>query len=283
MSDVSINYSVESRGASPAPSSGPTLVAPPRLSISPNSANNIMEARDDLDAATLRGIAEGLVATIRGRDALHRTERARLTSRVEGLEQRLQHYTDIFDRAPPGYIDNGSHFPNFTIPIPGSGGLSTPAKWIKLMDDGRVAGYSQDQGPSDFPTIADIYLAPVYDSSTPFEPLPHWFRHLLNGNNAQYHQLREAVAALNDWAHLAEIKRYKQLEDDICQAQAQINSLRADIEGWSQSKDLCEGRLAAGRTHEQVAHLQGQQARALGARGGTARRARFMDGRGRRI
>jgi hypothetical protein len=283
MSDVSINYSVESRASSPAPSSGPTLVAPPRMSISPNSANNIMEARDDLDAATLRGIAEGLVATIKGRDAMHRAERARLTSRVEGLEQRLQHYTDIFEQPPPGYVNNGTRLPAFTIPIPGSGGLSTPAKWVKLLDDGKAAGYSQDQGPSDLPTIADIFLSPSYDNTGPFEPLPHWFRHLLNGNNAQYHQLREAVGALDNWAHLAEIKRYRQLEDDVNQAQSQINSLRADIEGWSQARDLCEGRIAAGRTHEQVAHLQGQQPRQLGARGGTARRARFMDGRGRRI
>jgi hypothetical protein len=214
---------------------------------------------------------------------MHRANQARLTSQVEGLEQRLQHYMDIFKKAPPGYVDNGDRFPAFAIPIAGLGGLSTPAKWIKLMDNGCVAGYSQDQGPLDLPTIADIYLSPAYDSSTPFEPLPHWFCHLLNGNNAQYHQLREAVGALDSWAHLAKVKRYRQLEDDICHTQAQINSLHADIEGWSQSKDLCEGWLAAGRTPEQVAHLQGQQTRQLGARGGTARQAQFMDGCGHRI
>src|SRR5579859_2340101 len=274
MSDMSVNFSNESRASSP----GPTLVPPPTLSISPHSAQAIVDGNPDLDAITLRGIAEGLVATIKSRDAQYRQERNHLAARIEGLEKNLEHYTNTFETAPPGYIENGSRFPEFTIPIPGSHGLSSPAKWIKLLDDGRVAGYSDTSGRSDLPAIADIYLVPVYDGHTPFEPLPSWFRRLLLGNDAQYNLLKEATQGLEQWAHMAEVKRYRGLQDDIEQAQAQINSLRADIEGWSQSKELCEGRLAAGRTHEWVAHLQGHESRQLGMRGGP-RRARF--GRGR--
>src|SRR5579859_7561184 len=104
MSDMSINLSNESRASSP----GPTLVPPPTLSISPNSAQAIAEGNPDLDAITLRGIAEGLVATIKSRDAQYRQEKIRLSARIDGLEKNLEYYTNTYETAPPGYIENGS-------------------------------------------------------------------------------------------------------------------------------------------------------------------------------
>ena len=108
------------------------------------------------------------------------------------------------------------------------------------MEDGWVAGYSEVQGPSDPPTITDMYLNPSYHSTDPYEPMPCWFHRMLTGDPAQYYTLREAIGKLDNWAHLAEVTRYRKLEDDIVTAQAQVNSLRADIKGWTQAKELCE-------------------------------------------
>ena len=66
---------------------------------------------------------------------------------------------------------------------------------------------------------------------------------MLTGDTAHYYTLREAVGKLDNWAHLAEVSHYRKLEDDIVTAQTQINSLQADIKGWTQAKELCEGRL----------------------------------------
>src|ERR1700676_846081 len=118
MSDMSVNLSTKSRASSP----GPTLIPPPTLSISPNSTQAIVEGNPDLDAITLRGIAEGLVATIKSWDAQYRQEKNHLNACIEGLERNLEHYTNTYETAPPGYIENGNRFPEFTIPIPGSHG-----------------------------------------------------------------------------------------------------------------------------------------------------------------
>ena len=119
----------------------------------------------------------------------------------------------------------------------------------------------------DLPTILEMYLSPSYHSTEPYEPMPCWFCHMLTWDIAHYYTLREAIGKLEDWAHLAKVSCYRKLEDDIVTAQAQINSLRADIEGWTQAKELCEGRLAVACTHGLVAHLEGQQAHHIGLRG----------------
>ena len=281
MSDVSIDFSTNSPASTP-PTPEPRLVPPPQPPLSPNSAANILGGRPDLDAAILRTVAQGLISTIRAREDRHQQEATRFQSALEDLQKQVEFFTNTHETTPEGYIENNHRLPNFTIPIAGSNGLSNPAKWIKLMEDGRVAGYSEVQGPSDPPTITDMYLHPSYHSTEPYEPMPCWFRRMLTGDPAQYYTLREAIGKLDDWAHLAEITRYRKLEDDIVTAQAQVNSLRADIEGWTQAKELCEGRLAGARTHGLVAHLEGQQARHIGLRG-QVRRPNWKDRRGRPI
>ena len=102
------------------------------------------------------------------------------------------------------------------------------------------------------------------------------------GYPTHYYTLREAVGKLDDWAHLAEASHYRKLEDDIVTAQAQINSLRADIKGWTQAKELCEGCLTWAHTHGLVAHLEGQQACHIRLRG-QVHCPHWKDGRGRPI
>ena len=109
------------------------------------------------------------------------------------MQKQVEFFTNTHEMTPEGYIENNHCLPNFTIPIPGSNGLSNPAKWIKLMEDGQVAGYSEVQGPSDPPTITDMYLHPSYHSTDPCEPMPCWFRCMLTGDPAQYYTLREAL------------------------------------------------------------------------------------------
>ena len=48
---------------------------------------------------------------------------------------------------------------------------------------------------------------------------------MLTGDTAHYYTLREAIGKLDDWAHLAEVSRYKKLEDDIVTAQPKLKSI----------------------------------------------------------
>ena len=194
-------------------------------------------------------MAQGLIYTIRARENHHQQEAARLQSALEDSQKQVKFFTNTHEAAPEGYIENNHCLPTFTIPIPGSDSLSNPAKWIKFVEDGKVAGYSEAQGPADLPTISEMYLSPSYNSTNPYEPMPCWFCHMLTGDTAHYYTLKEAVGKLDDWAHLAEISCYRKLEDDIVTAQGQINSLQADIKSWTQAKELSEGHLTGACTH----------------------------------
>ena len=61
MSNVSINMSNVSPTMSPAATAIP-------LPVSPRTVDNILHGQSDIDAATLRGIATGLVGTIKERE-----------------------------------------------------------------------------------------------------------------------------------------------------------------------------------------------------------------------
>src|SRR6266478_3676028 len=96
---------------------------------------------------------------------------------IEFLEAHLVGYIDTFSQPPEGYVENG-HLTTFTIPC--GGGLSNPAKWVKKLDDGRVAGYTAEDGPHNLPHVCEIYASPKY-TADPAEPLPHWIHETLQG------------------------------------------------------------------------------------------------------
>src|SRR6266403_2496136 len=100
----------------------------------------------------------------------HKKKLDGLNKTVEFLEAHLVGYITTFSQPPEGYIENGC-LPTFTIPC--GNGLSNPAKWVKKLDDGRVAGYSTEDGPHDLPHVCEIYASPRY-MADPAEPLPHW-------------------------------------------------------------------------------------------------------------
>ena len=140
MSDASIDLSTNSP-VSPPSTPEPRLAPPPQPPLSPNSTANILGGCPDLDAAILQTVAQGLISTIRARENHHQQEAAHLQSALEDLQKQVEFFTNTHEVAPEGYVKNNHRLPTFTIPIPGSNSLSNPAKWIKLTEDGQVAGY----------------------------------------------------------------------------------------------------------------------------------------------
>ena len=76
--------------------------------ISPRSAGNILQW-DDMDSVTLHGIAKSLVSTIRNWEILHQSIVTTLENCIKGLEERVGHYTDTFDRCLEGYEVNNHY------------------------------------------------------------------------------------------------------------------------------------------------------------------------------
>src|SRR6266403_3054268 len=153
--------------------------------MSPQSGHAAL-ASHHLPADTYRSIINGLIVTSEART--HRftqdlaTQEAGYKKKlddhdktIEFMEACLVGYINTFSQPPEGYIENGC-LTMFTIPC--GNGLSNLAKWVKKLNDGRVAGYSTEDGPHDLPHVCEIYASPKY-TADPAEPLPHWIHETL--------------------------------------------------------------------------------------------------------
>src|SRR6266436_6656646 len=174
---------------------GPTTATNHLLALGQMSPRSVRSAiaSHNLPADTYWSIINGLVVTSKARthrfqqdlaaqEADHKKKLDDREETIEFLEARLVGYIDTFSQPPDGYVENGC-LTTFTIPC--GGGLSNPAKWVKKLDDGRVAGYSAEDSPHDLPHVCEIYASPKY-TADPAEPLPHWIHETLQGSAPAY-------------------------------------------------------------------------------------------------
>ncbi len=225
-------------------------------------------ASHDLPADTYRSIINGLVVTSKARthrfhqdlatqEADHKKKLNDREETIEFLEARLTGYIDTFSQPPEGYIENG-RLTTFTIPC--RGGLSNPAKWVKKLDDGRVVGYTAEDGPHDLPHVCEIYASPKY-TADPAEPLPHWIHETLQGSTPAYASFLDAVKATNDWGLEANVMQFRTLDERILAYKAQLDRTHGELKSTIIAQDQCRGRLECARLAEQISHLAGEPQR----------------------
>src|SRR6266446_10702520 len=219
-------------------------------------------ASHDLPADTYRSIINGLVVTseacthrhsqdLATQEADHKKKLDDREETIEFLEARLVGYIDTFSQPPDGYVENG-RLTTFTIPC--GGGLSNPAKWVKKLDDGRVAGYSAEDGPHDLPHVCEIYASPKY-TADPAEPLPHWIHKTLQGPAPGYAALLDAVKVTDNWGLEADVIRFRLLDERIIAYKAQLNCTHGELKSTIIARDQCRGRLECTRLPERISHL----------------------------
>src|SRR6266404_6030983 len=232
--------------------------------MSPRSVRAAI-ASHDLPADTYRSIINGLVVTSKARmhrynqdltaqEADHKKKLDDREETIEFLEARLIGYIDTFSQPPTGYIENG-RLPTFTIPV--GGGLSNPAKWVKKLDDGRVAGYTAEDGPHDLPHVCEIYASPKY-TADPVEPLPHWIHETLQGPAPGYAAFLDAVKATDDWGLEADVIRFRALDERVLAYKAQLDRTHGELKSTIIARDQCQGRLECAHLAERVSHLAGE-------------------------
>ena len=176
-----------------------------------------------LDAVTLRGILGGTIGTIRQAQEAYNRETMRLRTQIKMLERRIEHYKILHPDCPEGYEANEGRAPSFYIPGPNKTTVLT--KWVRQLDNGRVAGFGQHQAAEEAPHIANLYLMPFYDIEDPPELLPGWFWALLMGPSTQYHTFWKEIAQLDNWSVLAEVKRHRALNNKLGEVCHQIGVL----------------------------------------------------------
>src|SRR6266403_550596 len=235
--------------------------------MSPRSVRATI-ASHNLPADTYCSIINGLVVTseacthrynqdLATQEAEHKKKLDDREETIEFLEARLVGYIDTFSQPPAGYVKNG-RLPTFTIPV--GGGLSNPAKWVKKLDDGRVAGYTAEDGPHDLPHVCEIYASPKY-TADPAEPLPHWIHETLQGSAPAYTAFLDAVRATDDWGLEADVIRFRALDERVLAYKAQLDRTHGELEGAIIARDQSQGRLECARLGERVSHLAGEPQR----------------------
>src|SRR6266850_3743958 len=159
LSNASINLSNVSPAESsiPLPIPRPATLATPAMS--PRTTQATLTANVDIDAQLLRTIANGLLTTIANWETDTTMQYWRFTEQIQSLQDHILHYEQTFERAPEGYMLNDGRIPHFRIPH--GDGLSCPAKWIKLNNDGTASGFTDTDGPSTTPHIINLYTHPT--------------------------------------------------------------------------------------------------------------------------
>ena len=87
--------------------------------LSPTSIQNILATTPNPTADQYRSIINGLTATIRIRDDIHREKVEGLEADIATLQQQVDNDNDGDGLAKclPGYEENNGCLPNFTIPL----------------------------------------------------------------------------------------------------------------------------------------------------------------------
>jgi hypothetical protein len=231
---MSSNGSTNPSNASSVENRVPLPVRPlesPEPPMSPNTVATTLAAHPDLNADILRAITKGLLATITRCDAQENIEIRRLKEQIAGLHNRVEHYENIFKCTPEGYIENEGRVLHFFIPL--GKGVFKPAKWIKKLKDGRIAGFHADQGPNESPYIIDLYAQADtvgHGEENPIKPLPAWFRALLIGPGSDFIHLQRDIGDLDDWGLAREIACFHELDQEAAKLAAWVEVLHEELD-----------------------------------------------------
>jgi len=251
--------------------------------MSPRTTQSTLAANPDIDAVLLRSIANGLLTTIANRETDAAMQFHRFTERIKGLEDRILEYEETFERAPEGYILNDGRVPHFRIPC--GNGLSHPAKWIKLNDDGTVSGFADTDGPKSNPHITNLYTQPNNQyteegDARPALPLPPWFRFLLVGPSVDFALLHNALIDHDDWGLTHEVHRYHDFDREFSNTCIKLKQMQVNLSAIKQARSASKTRLLLARASEQVDKLENVPQKAQAMRSTWKRKT---NGRGRPV
>ena len=239
---------------------GAIMAEAPAAPLSPRSAQACADQFDGLTTDMLRSVVRGLVVTLHKRDVERFIESNKQKSRIQELEDRIKKEFEVsydMHTCPEGFEANDERRAPYAR-VPDKDGYLVEAKWVKYLEDGRIAAYPMGAPIDSMPYIVDIYAEPsLDDEDEPFEPMPQWYRAALHTDDAHWQILYKETYKMANWGIAAEIKRHRDLHRVIDGLAKKIELMSVDLEGARQTADLCEYRLQAARAHKYAEHCQG--------------------------
>src|SRR5258707_12601269 len=207
----------------------------------------------------LHGIIDAMAETARRTNSQHAVEKGLLEEALDDLQRTRVPGPRVntkrpFEEAPPRYKENRGEV---DLNLLCKDGLCHPAKRVKHMDGGKVAGYTEDDSPGDLPLITDLYAPRVYyddDNEDPAGALPAWFIAALGGSRTTYATLRREFdkLAVHNWGFVAEIDRYRAMDEQCQSLCTQVDLLEQELQTARLERGLSKGRLEAAKADRQV-------------------------------
>ena len=233
--------------------------APP-VPLSPRSAEVCANQFTGLTTDMLRGVVRGVVATLRKRDIDNFAVQNKQRSRIQELEDRIKKEFEVaydMHTCPDGFeANNDCHAPHARVPD--KDGYMVSPKWVRYLNDRRIAAYTMAAPIDSMLYVVDIYAEPsLDDEDEPFEPMPHWYRTAMHADEAHWQILYKETYKMAAWGIAADLKRHRDLHRVIEGLSKKIEFMQLDLEGARQTADLCEYRLQAARAHKYTEHCQG--------------------------
>src|SRR5258707_8937725 len=229
--------------------------------LSPRSVRNVSQG-ENMHPMVLHGIIDAMAETARRTNSQHAVEKGLLEEALDDLQRTRVPTQRVdtkrpFEEAPPGYKENRGEV---DLNLPCKDGLHRPTKWVKRMDGGKDAGYTQDDSPVDLPLITDLYAPKVYyndDNEDPAGALPAWFISALVGSGTTFATLRHEFdkLAVHNWGFVAEIDRYRAMDEQCQSLCSQIDLLDQELQTACLERGLSKGRLEVAKADRQVHHL----------------------------
>ena len=239
---------------------GAIMAEAPPVPLSPRSAQACADQFDGLTTDMLRSVVRGLVATLRKHDVERFAEQNRQKSRIQELEDHIKKEFEVsYDMytCPDGFEANDDRRAPYAH-VPDKDGYLVSPKWVRYLEDGRVAAYAMGAPIDLMPYIVDVYAEPSLDNEDePFEPMPQWFRAALHTDDAHWQILYKETYKMANWGIAAEIKQHRDLHRVIDGLAKKIEFMQVDLEGARQTTELCKFRLQAARAHKYTEHCQG--------------------------
>ena len=158
---------------------------------------------------------------------------------------------------PDGFEANDDHHAPYTR-VPDKEGHLILLKWVRYLDNGRIAAYAMGAPIDTMPYIIDIYAEPsLDDDDKPFEPMPHWFHTAMHADEAHWQVLYKEVYKIAPWGITTNIKQHWDLTRVTNGLVLRIEFMQRDLEGARQAADLCEYQLQVAWAHKYTDHTQG--------------------------
>src|SRR5260221_10759961 len=215
--------------------------------LPPRSARNVSQG-ENVHPMVLHGIIDAMAETARRTNSRHAIEKGLLEEALDDLQRTRVPGPRVdtkrpFEEAPPRYKENRGEV---DLDLPCKDRLRRPAKWVKCMDGGKVAGYTEDDSPGDLPLITDLYAPKVYyddDNEDPAGALPAWFIATLGGSGTMFATLCREFdkLAIHNWGFVAEIDWYRAM-DEQCQSLSAIHywGFVAEIDWYRAMDNQCQ-------------------------------------------